>query len=79
MTSAEKQQLGRRIQKLPEKSYGRLIEIYQSRKPFSRQNSDSVLINLEKQVSLSLGRLDPVRFCSGLGWVMLYLVGRDGY
>ncbi|XP_078170383.1 uncharacterized protein LOC144564653 [Carex rostrata] len=57
MTSAEKQQLGQRIQKLPEKAYGRLIEIYQSRKPFSRQNSDSVFINLEKQDNATLWRL----------------------
>jgi Bromodomain extra-terminal - transcription regulation len=53
MTSAEKQQLGRMIQKLPEKAYDRLIEIFQSRNPFSRQNSDSVVIDLEKQVSFS--------------------------
>lgn len=81
MTSAEKQQLGRRIQKLPEKAYDHLIEIFQSRNPFSRQNSDSVLIDLEKQVSLSLslGRSGPCRLCSGLVWAMSYLVGRDVY
>ncbi|KAF3337378.1 Transcription factor GTE7 [Carex littledalei] len=57
MTCAEKQQLGQRIQKLPEKAYDRLIEIIQSRNPFSRQNSDCVFVNLEKQDDATLWRL----------------------
>ncbi|KAJ1704137.1 hypothetical protein LUZ63_003916 [Rhynchospora breviuscula] len=57
MTSAEKQLLGSRIQNLPEKSYDRLIEIFQMRNPFSRQNSDCVFINLDKQDTATLWRL----------------------
>ncbi|KAJ4757589.1 bromodomain testis-specific protein [Rhynchospora pubera] len=57
MTSAEKQLLGSRIQNLPEKAYDRLIEIFQMRNPFSRQNSDCVFINLDKQDTATLWRL----------------------
>ncbi|XP_072965802.1 uncharacterized protein [Typha angustifolia] len=57
MTHAEKQQLGSRIQKLPEKALDRVVEIFEVRNFPARQHSDNVFINLEEQDNVTLWRL----------------------
>lgn len=50
MTRAEKRQLGKQIQKLPEKAFDRVVEIVQQRNLSARHLSDDIFINLEEQV-----------------------------
>ncbi|XP_072999837.1 uncharacterized protein [Typha latifolia] len=57
MTHAEKQQLGSRIQKLPEKALDRVVEIFEVRNFPARQHSNNVFINLEEQDNVTLWRL----------------------
>lgn len=57
MTRAEKQQLGKQIQKLPEKAFDRVAEIFQQRNLSARHLSDNIFINLEEQDNVTLWRL----------------------
>ncbi|XP_058102042.1 uncharacterized protein LOC131246153 isoform X2 [Magnolia sinica] len=57
MTQAEKQQLRKRIQKLPAKALDRIVEIIQHRKPSSGLSCDEIHVDLENEDNVTLWRL----------------------
>ncbi|XP_038987358.1 uncharacterized protein LOC103719834 isoform X2 [Phoenix dactylifera] len=52
MTCGEKRQLGKQIQKLPEKAFDRVVEIVQQTNLSASHLSDNIFINLEEQVKI---------------------------
>lgn len=57
MTAAEKQLLAQRIQKLPDKALGRVVELIQLRNLSARKFSDTIPVNFEEQDDITLWRL----------------------
>ncbi|WOK96591.1 hypothetical protein Cni_G05298 [Canna indica] len=57
MTSAEKQQLGRKIQKLPGKAYDGMVGILQRKNPSATEHSDIIEVNLKELDNVTLWRL----------------------
>ncbi|XP_065044070.1 uncharacterized protein LOC135676620 isoform X2 [Musa acuminata AAA Group] len=57
MTNAEKQQLGRRIQKLPGEALGGVVDIFRQRNSPATDFPDDVFVNLEELDNVTLWRL----------------------
>lgn len=57
MTLTEKQQLQKLIQKLPPRNLDRVVEIIERNKPFRKQKSDAILVDLEEEDNVTLWRL----------------------
>ncbi|GLU02145.1 hypothetical protein SLE2022_194110 [Rubroshorea leprosula] len=57
MTPAEKQQLQKWIQKLPQENLGRVAEIIQHKKPAGKKHQDDIFVNLELEENVTLWRL----------------------
>ncbi|XP_042412086.1 uncharacterized protein LOC122001426 isoform X1 [Zingiber officinale] len=57
MTLAEKQQLGRKIQKLPEKALDRVVEVLQCSNSSRSSPADTISVNLEELDDVILWRL----------------------
>lgn len=65
MTNAEKQQLGRRIQKLPGEALGGVVDIFRQRNSPATDFPDDVFVNLEELVRLAqLSGFDKLKFFS---------------
>nr|XP_009405769.1 PREDICTED: bromodomain-containing protein 4 isoform X3 [Musa acuminata subsp. malaccensis] len=57
MTNAEKQQLGRRIQKLPGEALGGVVDIFRQRNSPATDFPDDVFVNLDELDNVTLWRL----------------------
>lgn len=65
MTNAEKQQLGRRIQKLPGEALGGVVDIFRQRNSSATDFPDDVFVNLEELVRLAqFSGFDKLKFFS---------------
>ncbi|GLT33177.1 hypothetical protein SLA2020_077860 [Shorea laevis] len=57
MTPAEKQQLQKWIQNLPQENLGRVAEIFQHKNPAGKKHQDDIFVNLELEENVTLWRL----------------------